>query len=130
MSGNLLPAAATPVVAGLPNWFAKASQTAESGFNGNTICFWGNSTTSNALDLFGGGAQPVCAPSFGTCRLGNLHQKAGEPLANTRILNFGNNGSTLAAALADARCTASPGCCRRASRSSFRRASCRPSAKP
>ena len=101
MSGNVLPATLPPIVSGLPNWLAKASKTADSGFGGNTVAFWGDSTTSNALNMFGGGAQPVCAPTFGTCRFGMFHQKAGEALANTRILNFGNNGATLAVSLAD-----------------------------
>ena len=99
MSGNLLPAAATADRLRPAELVRQGVADGRIGFNRNTICFWGDSTTSNALDLFGGGAQPVCAPSFGTCRLGNLHQRAGEPLAGTRILNFGNNGSTLAAAL-------------------------------
>lgn len=101
MSGNVLPAPILPIVAGLPNWLARASKTAESGFNGDTICFWGDSTTATCLNFFGGCPLPVTYPTFGAARFVNFHQKAGEALANTRLLNFGNTGASLAALLQD-----------------------------
>ena len=101
MSGNVLPAAAPPIVASLPNWFARASKTAESGFNNDTICFWGDSTTATCLNFFGAAPLPVTAPTPNAARFVNFHQKSGEALAGTRILNFGNTGATLAAALTE-----------------------------
>ena len=101
MSGNLIPAVTPPIVAGLPNWFARASKTAESGFNTDTICFWGDSTTATVEGFFGGGPLPVTYPTFGSSRFPLFHQKTGEALANTRIVNFGNTGAALATALAE-----------------------------
>ncbi|MBE7190094.1 hypothetical protein, partial [Jatrophihabitans endophyticus] len=99
MSGNSFPALAAPIVSGLPNWFGRTSKTAESGFNNDLICFWGDSTTATALNLFGATPQPVTYPTFGSARLVNVHQKTGGALANTRIVNFGNTGATLAVSL-------------------------------
>lgn len=101
MSGNVLPAVAPPIVSGLPNWLARASKTAESGFNADTICFWGDSTTATCVNWFGGCPLPVTYPTGGA-RFVTFHQKPGEALAGTRILNFGNTGASLAALLADA----------------------------
>lgn len=99
MSGNVFPAVTPPIVAGLPNWFAKASKSAESGFNTDTICFWGDSTTSNLLNFFGAAPFPVTYPTFSAGYLVNPHQKTGGLLANTRILNFGHTGAALAVAM-------------------------------
>ena len=101
MSGNVLPAAPPPIVSGLPNWFNRTAKLAESGFNTDTICFWGDSTTATCLNWFGGVPLPVSYPTANAARFVNFHQKSGEALAGTRILNFGNTGATLAAALTE-----------------------------
>ena len=101
MSGNLLPVASPPLVSGLPNWLARTSKTAESGFNNDLVCFWGDSTTATCQNFFGQCAQPVTFPSFGAARFVNYHQKTGEALAGTRLVNFGNTGSPLATAMAE-----------------------------
>ena len=99
MSGNVFPAVVPPVVAGLPNWLSRASKTTESGFNNDLICFWGDSTTATALNFFGGCPLPVTYPTFSGARFVNFHQKSGEALAGTRIVNFGNTGATLAVSM-------------------------------
>ncbi|MCW6510998.1 SGNH/GDSL hydrolase family protein [Lichenifustis flavocetrariae] len=99
MSGNSFPSVAPPIVSSLPNWFARASKAAESGFNNDTICFWGDSTTATCGGWFGACPLPVTTPTFGSARFVMLHQKTGENLAGTRILNFGNTGAALATAL-------------------------------
>ena len=101
MSGNLLPAIAPPIVSGLPNWFGKTAKTAESGFDSATILFWGDSTTATGLNFFGGCPLPVTYPTYAAARFVNFHQKPGEALAGTRILNFGNTGASLAAAMTE-----------------------------
>ena len=99
MSGNVLPAAVLPIASGLPNWFARTTKTAESGFDNTTICFWGDSTTATALNFFGGCPLPVTYPTYAAARFVNFHQKPGEALFGTRILNFGNTGAALSVAM-------------------------------
>ena len=99
MSGNVFPAVAPPIVSGLPNWFNRTSKTAESGFNNDLICFWGDSTTATAMNFFGGCPLPVSYPTSNAARFINFHQKPGEALAGTRLVNFGNTGATLAVAM-------------------------------
>jgi len=65
----------------LTNWFA-------SGLAGKRICMVGDSTTANASDLFN--------------ELNNFYSKEGEGLYNVQsILNYGENGASLAVFLAD-----------------------------
>jgi lysophospholipase L1-like esterase len=82
-----------PYASILTHWFG-------GGVSGKTIVFTGDSTTSNATTMLGTCAQPgPCNNS--TSYLYTYFQQTGEPLAGTTILNYGNNGSTLAAWLAD-----------------------------
>jgi lysophospholipase L1-like esterase len=78
MSGRSAMAAADPH---LSAWFAN-------GLSGKTICLVGDSTTSNAVDLIS--------------ELNNFYRKEGEGLYGVRtILNYGENGASLSAFLAD-----------------------------
>jgi lysophospholipase L1-like esterase len=75
----------------LSNWFSGT-------FPGKKIVFWGDSTTSNATGMFGAAAQPVVASPG---RIVTVYQQIGQWLVGTQVLNYGNNGSSLAASLAD-----------------------------
>lgn len=67
--------------ANLTQWFSN-------GLTGKTICFVGDSTTSNATPLFN--------------ELNNFYMKEGEPLHGvSSILNYGENGASLSAFLSN-----------------------------